>query len=230
MTKKIYVLRDPRTNRIRYVGQTNDPDTRLRDHIQTGQMTPYKEWIIGLVSAGLEPEMEVIATTEDDLGADELEALEIDQLREADVDLVNGMHRSTASKWHLVKDLKPNRAYTASEITDIAGAQRPTALRYLHRLAEKPEWKCIDREAPYSTVLLPAEWDIQFPENVAVRNWIDLIKMASETDTLNTTMIVEGLSVSRKTAAKYLELLCERGWQRIARDINQPTTIVRTTR
>ena len=228
MTKKIYVLRDPRTDQIRYVGQTSDPEARLRTHIQAGQMTPYKKWVIDLVGAGFEPEMEIVATTEDDLKADELEALKIEQLRKDNVGLVNGMHRSTASKWHLVKDLKPNRAYIASEIAGIAGVQQVTALRYLHRLAEMPEWKCIDQEAPHSTVLLPAGWDVELPDNISARNWLNLIKVAGETDTLSTPMLIEELSVSRNTAIKYIEELKKNGWRDYDPELDSELAIRKT--
>lgn len=61
----IYVLRDPRTNDIRYVGRTVDPKRRLYMHIwhsrPSGRKPTYKsQWIDGLASEGLEPILDVV--------------------------------------------------------------------------------------------------------------------------------------------------------------------------
>jgi group I intron endonuclease len=53
----IYGLIDPRSNKIRYVGKTNNPDQRLFDHIRHSKhKTTYKDkWIRSLVEIGLKP-------------------------------------------------------------------------------------------------------------------------------------------------------------------------------
>lgn len=58
----IYVLRDPRTNEVRYVGWTYDPAKRLRYHLYdaTKGGTYKANWITQLRSLGLIPSMEII--------------------------------------------------------------------------------------------------------------------------------------------------------------------------
>jgi hypothetical protein len=58
----IYVLRDPITNEIRYVGQTvSNPNYRLLDHC-----APYKSkdhrghWVASLRKRGLRPELDIV--------------------------------------------------------------------------------------------------------------------------------------------------------------------------
>jgi group I intron endonuclease len=60
----IYTLTDPRTNLIRYVGQTNNLKNRLRQHVQTAinryTKTKKNNWIINLNKEGLTPIIEVL--------------------------------------------------------------------------------------------------------------------------------------------------------------------------
>ena len=63
MTKTfIYVLKDPESNEVRYVGKTSQPKTRLFHHvsISKGQRNPREVWIHSLVSRNTPPVMEVI--------------------------------------------------------------------------------------------------------------------------------------------------------------------------
>jgi hypothetical protein len=60
----IYGLIDPRTNQLRYVGQTNNLQKRFKEHIYHSELkrsTTHKHnWIRGLVSEGLKPDIEVL--------------------------------------------------------------------------------------------------------------------------------------------------------------------------
>lgn len=58
----VYVLKDPRTQRVRYVGWTFDLHKRLRNHITRAprESTHKACWIKGLLSAGMEPVAEVV--------------------------------------------------------------------------------------------------------------------------------------------------------------------------
>lgn len=61
----IYGLIDPRTNDIRYVGQSVDYRNRLRQHIADGGNTPKAKWIAELASAKLEPQLVLLDRAED---------------------------------------------------------------------------------------------------------------------------------------------------------------------
>ena len=68
-TTNIYVLKDPRTNEIRYVGKANNPSKRLRGHInrtlrnkRAGIRLNHKEqWIFSMLKEGVRPTLDVIA-------------------------------------------------------------------------------------------------------------------------------------------------------------------------
>jgi hypothetical protein len=51
----IYALIDPRDDRIRYIGLTEYPDIRLKQHIQGEGNIPKREWISGLHRLGGQP-------------------------------------------------------------------------------------------------------------------------------------------------------------------------------
>lgn len=58
----IYVLRDPRTGEIRYVGKASDPATRLKNHRKAAKHHRFHaaRWVESLRKLGLSPVMEVI--------------------------------------------------------------------------------------------------------------------------------------------------------------------------
>jgi hypothetical protein len=64
MTWSIYVLKDPRTLEVRYVGATSRPDKRLRDHIKGARLkakTHKDHWLRQLLTHDLKPVFEVVA-------------------------------------------------------------------------------------------------------------------------------------------------------------------------
>ena len=60
----IYVLKDPRTGAIRYVGKANDPKTRLSGHLYNAktERTRKANWLKQLLRLGLTPFLEIIET------------------------------------------------------------------------------------------------------------------------------------------------------------------------
>lgn len=62
MTTFIYVLKDPDTEEIRYVGKANDVEERLRTHIvhATCEKNHRSCWIRGLLQKGKKPNIEIV--------------------------------------------------------------------------------------------------------------------------------------------------------------------------
>lgn len=59
----LYILRDPNTNEVRYVGKTGNPKVRLSTHIRAAKYharNPRETWIHGLILNGQEPAMEIL--------------------------------------------------------------------------------------------------------------------------------------------------------------------------
>lgn len=59
---KIYVLKDPRTNEVRYVGCSKNIEQRYKAHNNTARdlNTPKRQWIAELRELGLKPLMEIL--------------------------------------------------------------------------------------------------------------------------------------------------------------------------
>ncbi len=60
----IYALCDPHTGEVRYVGKSDDPARRFRQHLEPGQLNRYKSrknsWIKGLLTQGFEPILDIL--------------------------------------------------------------------------------------------------------------------------------------------------------------------------
>lgn len=74
-TRFIYVLRDPRTHEVRYVGLTLDVECRFAEHLRSADRfgTPLSRWIWRLQIRGLKPVVEVIDETTTTSGSAALE-------------------------------------------------------------------------------------------------------------------------------------------------------------
>jgi predicted GIY-YIG superfamily endonuclease len=55
----VYVLIDPRTNWVRYVGRTTDTVKRLAQHHASPKSRPVRRWIDELAACGLKPRLEL---------------------------------------------------------------------------------------------------------------------------------------------------------------------------
>ena len=67
-TTWIYILSDPVTREVRYVGKSNDPQHRLRVHIRNSEEATHRgRWVKHLKSLGLEPLLDII----DEVSVDE---------------------------------------------------------------------------------------------------------------------------------------------------------------
>lgn len=89
----IYVLSDPRTNHVRYVGQTDNLKERFSNHIARSKKgKTYRDcWIKSLLTVGLLPAMDVIEEIQsgERLEADEIERFWIASLRFLGCELCN---------------------------------------------------------------------------------------------------------------------------------------------
>lgn len=57
----IYALVDPRTNEIRYIGKTNNPERRLRQHfVRKYPNSPVSQWITSLFEKNITPIMRIL--------------------------------------------------------------------------------------------------------------------------------------------------------------------------
>jgi len=56
----IYVINDPRTGLVRYVGKTADPKQRFRKHLTAKNKSLSSKWIRGMLDIGLKPTFEII--------------------------------------------------------------------------------------------------------------------------------------------------------------------------
>lgn len=89
----IYTLNCPTTGIVRYLGQTTNPDARLKDHLRNAGL-PRKEkwhvyrWIKNLITKNLRPGMEILDVVPD-IEADFWEREYIQNFRERGFDLTN---------------------------------------------------------------------------------------------------------------------------------------------
>lgn len=58
----IYCLKDPRDNLVKYVGKSNNPKKRLKEHISESKTkkTKKERWINKLLKLGIEPTLEIL--------------------------------------------------------------------------------------------------------------------------------------------------------------------------
>lgn len=145
----IYALHDPRTGDVRYVGQTKDPEARLKAHVRDaleGDPKHVYRWIRQVLVHGLEPQMRVLAVVPRS-HADEAEIQWIADLRERGADLTNGTEGGQSS---FAVRADRRAAYSDDELTIFGQLRRR-----------------LERPLPF-----PAEWE-DTPENrEAWREWV----------------------------------------------------------
>jgi predicted GIY-YIG superfamily endonuclease len=91
MTVFVYVLRDPRSGNVRYVGQSIDPALRLRQHIR-GRGVGFDRksaWIRDVIEHGFMPVIQVVEETTA-IDWPRIEGRWIERFRRRGVPLTNG--------------------------------------------------------------------------------------------------------------------------------------------
>lgn len=63
----VYGLIDPRTRRIRYIGQSVDPDSRMRGHLSRSSNRAAQAWINELKSLAMKPDLVILQEKTNDL-------------------------------------------------------------------------------------------------------------------------------------------------------------------
>jgi predicted GIY-YIG superfamily endonuclease len=122
----LYVLRDPRDNAIRYIGQTNNPRTRRQDHERGAGAAHCGCWERYLLSLGLKPIFEELVCVSSKAHINELEIKLIEFGREIGLRLTNledggtggpriGWHHSEETKQKISIGAKKRQAKRCAE-------------------------------------------------------------------------------------------------------------------
>lgn len=89
-TTAIYVLKDPITDVVRYVGKANDPFTRFQQHLVASRGSSYtSRWVRSILNSGRKPILQII----DEVPVNEWPSWEvayIEFFKESGCNLVNG--------------------------------------------------------------------------------------------------------------------------------------------
>lgn len=90
MTNYIYALLDPETNEIRYIGKTDNPSERLKNHLNEQGKWHRINWIKSLKKRGLKPIMQIIEEVVEGTNWEEREKYWIAYYRHIGTNLTNG--------------------------------------------------------------------------------------------------------------------------------------------
>jgi hypothetical protein len=131
----LYVLIDPRTKEICYVGVTIDPKARLKNHLRNSSKdhSPKAEWIREILALGKEPRMQVFQTVPRKF-IDRAEEFWIAHFRERGCPLVNV---SPGGNWHQTnhrhsrEEVEAKRVANAKKTWDILKKPLPNLLEEL---------------------------------------------------------------------------------------------------
>ncbi len=89
LTTFIYILKDPVTGEIRYVGKTNDPEKRFLNHLSDREINHRTNWIKSLLKREVTPAIEIIDEVLDEHWQ-QWEVAWIEYFREQGCPLLNG--------------------------------------------------------------------------------------------------------------------------------------------
>lgn len=98
-SSSIYVLRDPQSGDIRYVGYSYCPEKRLLSHLRDGTECHRARWIRSLLRRGLSPQLQVLQTLPE-ASIREAERYWIRYFREQGCCLTNGTEGGDGSRGH----------------------------------------------------------------------------------------------------------------------------------
>lgn len=140
MTVYIYVLCDPRTGEIRYVGKTINIQERFKGHCGCKVGTYKSNWIVGLKMLGLKPMVEVLETIKnsDDTDWQHVERFWIAYLRFLGFALTNLDDGGMAGKRPCVETRRKMSASRKGR--PISAHQRAVLLAASTGRKMKPEW------------------------------------------------------------------------------------------
>lgn len=127
----IYALLDPKNGATRYVGQTGNPDERLRKHLRAVKTCYSACWIRSLKKQGLTPVMEILDVVPD-TEADFWECEYVQNFRERGFDLTNladGGSTSRGVKFSPERRAKIKAARAKQIITPESNAKRSKTLK-----------------------------------------------------------------------------------------------------
>lgn len=111
----IYALIDPRDGNVRYIGLTEYPDARLKQHIQGDGNIPKRKWVSELNRLGLSPIMRTIETVHSLTEAFEREGYWIRYSANRGASLVN-IHPP-----YRIRDVGAKLSSNASSISEMKG-------------------------------------------------------------------------------------------------------------
>lgn len=112
----VYALVDPRTDAVAYVGITNNPNARLKDHIGgDGPNDEKKAWIQKLQEEGHEPRMEILEIVDTKKKASECEKYWIQYYISLGISVTNIVYRKQKA---IFQSQAPEGYYTAAEAAE----------------------------------------------------------------------------------------------------------------
>lgn len=131
----IYVLKDPTTLEIKYVGQTNDVDRRYRDHIRKSlkeddeEYNTYKSrWIRKIINLGFKPLIEVIDECHSYKESNEKENKWVAHFYESGSQLTNS-HSTDVAEHSEETRKKMSSARKGKKLEEIVGKEKALELK-----------------------------------------------------------------------------------------------------
>lgn len=134
----IYVLKDPVTLEIKYVGQTNDVDRRYRDHIRRSltendtEYNTYKSrWIRKVTNQGNKPLLEVIDECNTYSESNEKETYWVNYFFESGSNLTNS-HSTDVTEHSKETRIKMSSAKKGKKLEDIVGEEKALEMKKIY--------------------------------------------------------------------------------------------------